>query len=175
MRGVSQAEPKATVVVTLSGPFGRSFDFRQHRLGHGELGEDLARRAVEQLALLGQDQSARVAVEQRHAQALLERADLAAHRRLAEIQRLAGMGEAAGLGDGMEDPQLVPIHAGHAAYSAALKEAASSAARNFSASSAAMQPMPAAVTAWRKILSRTSPAAKTPGMSVAVESGRVRM
>ena len=37
------------------------------------------------------------------------------------------------------------------------------AARNFSASSAAMQPMPAAVTAWRKILSCTSPAAKTPG------------
>ncbi len=26
MRGVSQAEPKETVVVTLSGPLGRSFD-----------------------------------------------------------------------------------------------------------------------------------------------------
>jgi len=38
-----------------------------------------------------------------------------------------------------------------------------------------MQPMPAAVTAWRKILSLTSPAAKTPGMSVAVESGLVTM
>ena len=36
-----------------------------------------------------------------------------------------------------------------------------------------MQPVPAAVTAWRKILSCTSPAAKTPAMSVAVESGRV--
>ena len=67
MRGVSQAEPNATVVVTLSGPFGRSFDFGQHRLGHGELGEDLARRAVEQIALLGQDQAARMAMEQRHA------------------------------------------------------------------------------------------------------------
>ena len=47
------------------------------------------------------------------------------------------------------------------------------AAMNFSASSAAMQPMPAAVMAWRKILSFTSPAAKTPSISVAVESGFV--
>ena len=38
-----------------------------------------------------------------------------------------------------------------------------------------MQPMPAAVTAWRKTLSLTSPAANTPGIAVAVESGRVRM
>ena len=36
-----------------------------------------------------------------------------------------------------------------------------------------MQPMPAAVTAWRKISSLTSPAANTPGMDVAVESGAV--
>src|SRR5215471_18889409 len=47
-------------------------------------------------------------------------------------------------------------------------------AKNFSASSAAMQPIPAAVTAWRKILSLTSPAAKTPGTLVFVESGAVR-
>src|SRR5690349_13653191 len=36
--------------------------------------------------------------------------------------------------------------------------------RYFSASSAAMQPSPAAVTAWRKISSATSPAANTPGI-----------
>ena len=36
-----------------------------------------------------------------------------------------------------------------------------------------MQPMPAAVTAWRNILSFTSPAANTPGIAVAVESGAV--
>ncbi len=36
-----------------------------------------------------------------------------------------------------------------------------------------MQPMPAAVTAWRKTLSFTSPAAKTPGIEVRVESGAV--
>ncbi len=48
-------------------------------------------------------------------------------------------------------------------------------ARKRSASSAAMQPIPAAVTAWRKILSLTSPAAKTPGTLVLVESGAVRI
>src|SRR6185437_7681153 len=147
---------------------------RQHCLGHGELREHLARGAEQQLALLGEDEASGVAVEERHAQALLKRADLPAHRRLAEVQRLARMGEASRFGDGVEDAQLVPVHAGHGRYSAARSDAAaSSAARNFSASSAAMQPMPAAVTAWRKTLSLTSPAAKTPGISVAVESGRV--
>ena len=67
MRGVSQAEPKATVVVTFSGPARPVLRFRQHRLGHGELGEHLARGAVQQIALLGQDQAAGMAVEQRHA------------------------------------------------------------------------------------------------------------
>ena len=40
--------------------------------------------------------------------------------------------------------------------------------RNFCASSAAMHPVPALVTAWRYTWSCTSPAAKTPGMLVAV-------
>ena len=44
-----------------------------------------------------------------------------------------------------------------------------------SASSAAMQPMPAAVTAWRHTSSVTSPAANTPGMLVTVEFGAVSM
>ena len=38
-----------------------------------------------------------------------------------------------------------------------------------------MQPMPAAVTAWRNTLSFTSPAANTPGTEVAVLSGAVTM
>ena len=68
---------------------------------------------------------------------------------------------------------------GRRLYSAAAAAAAADsspclAAMNLSASSAAMQPMPAAVTAWRKTRSLTSPAAKTPGMLVAVESGAVR-
>ena len=36
-----------------------------------------------------------------------------------------------------------------------------------------MQPLPAAVTAWRKILSCTSPAANTPATEVAVLSAAV--
>ena len=60
--------------------------------------------------MLGQDQPAGVAMEQRNAEAFLERADLAADRGLAEVQRFPRMGEAACLGDGMKDPQLVPIH-----------------------------------------------------------------
>src|SRR5205814_5747233 len=40
-----------------------------------------------------------------------------------------------------------------------------------SASMAARQPSPAAVTAWRYTWSRTSPAANTPGMLVIVDAG----
>ena len=45
--------------------------------------------------------------------------------------------------------------------------------RCFSASSAAIQPIPAAVTACLKVLSLTSPAAYTPGILVSVKSGLV--
>src|SRR5262249_40529714 len=149
---------------------------------HGQLGENLMRRAIEQLALLGEYQSARVTVEQRNRNALFERADLAADRRLAEIQGPTGMGEAPRFGDSVEYAQLVPIHHSAATLfappfsSAALLSGVAApiepvSARKRSASSAAMQPMPAAVTAWRKIRSFTSPAAKTPGMAVAVLSG----
>ena len=79
----------------------------------------------------------------------------------------AGMSETARIRHCLEDPQLVPVHdiaslasrAPAAAYSAACAMRASCPASHFSASSAAMQPVPAAVTAWRKILSCTSPAA----------------
>ena len=40
------------------------------------------RRAIEQLALLGEDEPARMAVEQRDAQFLFERADLPRYGRL---------------------------------------------------------------------------------------------
>ena len=82
----------------------------QQRLGDRQLGEHLAHGAVQRLALLGQDQAAGVAVEQRHLQRLLERRDLPRHRRLAEVQRVAGMREAAGLGHRVEDAQLVPVY-----------------------------------------------------------------
>ena len=66
---------------------------------------------VEQkLPLLGQNQAARVAVEERGAERVLERADLAADGRLAQMQHVPGMRERARRRDGVEDPELVPIH-----------------------------------------------------------------
>jgi hypothetical protein len=66
----------------------------------------------QELALFGQDQPARVTVEQRRVQAFLQRADLPADRRLRQMQRVAGMRQAARIGDCMKYAQLVPIH-GH--------------------------------------------------------------
>ena len=51
-------------------------------------------------------------MEQRDLQLLLQRRYLPADRRLAHAQRLTGMGEAAGLGGGMKDSELVPVHGG---------------------------------------------------------------
>ena len=65
MRGASQVEPSATVAVTLSGPLGRSLLSVSCAFGHRQLGEHLMGRAVEQLALFGQDQAARMPMEQR--------------------------------------------------------------------------------------------------------------
>src|SRR5439155_21036170 len=152
-------------------------------LGHRQLGEHLMSRPVKEFALLGQNQTTGVTMKQGDADAFLQRTDLAADRGLAEVQGLAGMGEASRLGHRMEYAQLVPIHHSAATLSApplplpslAVSPLASVVARKRSASRAAIQPMPAAVTAWRKILSLTSPAAKTPGTAVAVLSGRVRM
>src|SRR5947209_3902130 len=79
---------------------------RLHRI---ELRHHLLDRAVEDVALLGQDQSACMPMEERRLQLALERADLAADRRLAEPQRFARMREGAGLGGGVENAQLVPV------------------------------------------------------------------
>ena len=54
--------------------------------GGGELGEDIMGGAVEDL-LLGQYEAAGMAMEQRHLEVLLERADLAADRRLQDEPR----------------------------------------------------------------------------------------
>ena len=67
-------------------------------------------RTEQQIALLGEDQAAGMAVKQRHREFLLERAHLPRHRRLREPELLAGMGEAAGLGGGVKDFKLVPVH-----------------------------------------------------------------
>ena len=120
-----------------------------------ELHEHVVRGAEQQIALLGQDQAARMAVKQRDRELLLERAHLARHRRLRQPELFAGMGETSRLGGGVKDLELIPVHdrssgRGGENHSAAMRGSASPcAARNFSASSAAMQPSPAAVTACR--------------------------
>ena len=64
MRGVSQIEPRPTVVVTLSvagRPLARLDELRAGRL---QLQRHVARGAEQEVALLGQDQAAGVAVEE---------------------------------------------------------------------------------------------------------------
>src|SRR6185312_15873534 len=75
-----------------------------------ELHEHVVRGAEQKIALLGQNQAARVAVKQRHGELLLERAHLPRHRRLRQPELFAGMGETSRLGGGVKDFQLIPIH-----------------------------------------------------------------
>ena len=82
----------------------------QARLRRGQLGEDVMRGAVEHFALLGENEAARMAMEQRHIESVFKRADLAADRRLRQAQFMAGMGEASRIRHRVEDPELVPIH-----------------------------------------------------------------
>ena len=120
-----------------------------------ELHEHVVRGVMQEFALLGEDESAGVAVKQRHAELLLERRHLPRHRRLRQTELLAGVREAAGFGGGVENLELVPVHAHRVLKALAVipprppARASPSAARKRSASSAAMQPWPAAVTAWR--------------------------
>ena len=75
-----------------------------------ELHEHIVRGAIEQLALLGEDQAARVAVKQRDRKLLLERAHLPRHRRLRQAKLLARVGEASGFRRGVKHLELVPVH-----------------------------------------------------------------
>ena len=134
---------------------------------HGvEFKNHVAHGAEQHFALFGQNETAGVAVKQRRAKVGLQRTDLTTYRRLAETQRLAGMGERPSVGGRLEDAQLIPVHERFPGptrplrfrllicrtpspaylYSAAARFG-SSAASQRSASSAAMQPRPAAVTA----------------------------
>ena len=78
--------------------------FREQRFGHRELGEDLAHRAVQRLALFGEDQAARMAVKERHLQGFLERGNLTGDGGLAEVQGITRVGEAARLRHRVENP-----------------------------------------------------------------------
>src|SRR4029078_2126274 len=117
------------------------------QLGPGglKLHEYVVRGVVQQFALLGENESAGVAVKQRHAEFLFERRNLPRHRRLRQSELFAGMGKAAGVGGRVKDLEFVPIHAHPLSHSAATAGSASPcAARERSASSAAMQPWPGA-------------------------------
>ena len=67
-------------------------------------------RLEQKLPLFGENQPPRVAVEQRRAEAFLQRANLPADRGLRQVERLAGMGQTARIGDHVKYPELVPIH-----------------------------------------------------------------
>ena len=87
-RGISHSEAKELVVVTDERP--PPAGLRAQPLGgraHG--GEHLRGGGVELLAGLGQRERAVAALEQRHAELVLELLDLAADRRLREVQLLA--------------------------------------------------------------------------------------
>src|SRR4029077_21195719 len=124
----------------------------------------------------GEDEAARMAVEQRYRQFLLQRADLPRNRRLRQTELLAGMREAASFRRGVKHLQFVPVHIRQSVagwshdYSAAARSLAPNAMKR-SASRAAMQPRPAAVTACRQVSSATAPAAHRAGIEVGVEFG----
>jgi len=52
----------------------------------------------------------RCALEQSRSQALLELAQVADDRGLAEAEHTGSSPQAAGLGDGEKDPEIVPLH-----------------------------------------------------------------
>ena len=83
--------------------------FGQPRSGCIELEQHLVGGAEELVALLGEDETAGMAVEEGNAEILLQRAHLPAHRRLAHVEVLTGMGERPGLCGRVEDAQLVPV------------------------------------------------------------------
>src|SRR5207248_1631505 len=111
------------------------------------------RGSMKKLALFGEYEPTRMPVKQRHPEFALERRDLPRYRGLGKPQLLSGMGEASGFCGSMKNLELVPIHdrlVAQQAHSAAMRgSAAPCAARKRSASSAAMHPCPAAVTACR--------------------------
>ncbi len=120
-------------------------------------------RAIKQFALLGQDQPAGMPVEQLGADVLLQCTDLTADRGLGQMQFVGRMRERSGLGSCVKDTQLVPIQwhspTPHGRSYSAATATGMWPVRYRSASRAAMQPIPAAVTACRKVSSVTSPAA----------------
>ena len=84
---MSQTVPKPTGAVIRSSPDGFVVVSESSVSAVCSLFDDVATRAVQQLALLGQHEAARVAMEQRHFEIGFQRRNLTAHRRLAHVQR----------------------------------------------------------------------------------------
>ncbi len=66
--------------------------------------KDIMDGPIEEFALLGQQQATGVTMEQRRFQRSFQRADLSAHRGLAEIERVTGPGKTARVGDRVKYP-----------------------------------------------------------------------
>lgn len=81
--------------------------------------EDVARAAHENLARVGQHHLAAGAVEERHAELLLKRRDVAAHGRLREVELVRGPCKAAALGHREKGLHLLEIE--HASSSKSLR------------------------------------------------------
>ena len=71
------------------------------------VGEDAHAALVERLTRIGQRNAARGAIEQSHAQPLLEPIDPTAHCRTRDFERLCGRREAGVINDGGEDTDLI--------------------------------------------------------------------
>ena len=74
------------------------------------LGDDLLRDREQLPPGGGQGHPGAAALEQRHAERLLERPDLRRQRRLADVQLLGGPGQVAQLRHGGESAQLIELH-----------------------------------------------------------------
>ena len=146
MRGVSQMEPSPTVVVMRNSPDGFSFESISRVLAAASLVKTscAVRYSTSPCSVRMRPRAWRWNSDD--VEVLFQRADLPADGRLRQCEFVARMGEAAGVRHGVKDPELVPIHG---SYSAAFWCWLCWLCSQRSASSAAMQPMPAAVTAWR--------------------------
>ena len=86
---------------------------------------DVARSLEQDTPRLGEQEPARMAVEELDAEALLQRGDLPAHRRLGQVERLRRAGKGARLGGGVEGFQLVPVHVLRGSYTRIVMPSAS--------------------------------------------------
>ena len=107
------------VTQTVPKPIGRGDTQFARRLGRGigkqrlggmQLGHHFDDGAVQQLALLGQHQAARMPVKQGDLQVAARAPKLAGSRPIGSCAALARVGEAARFGGRMKNPELVPVH-----------------------------------------------------------------